>query len=134
MLLARQKRINIEYDQTSGLELIRVDRGRMVQVFRNLIENAIQHSPPESSINIINRHISVEDAHWIECLIEDQGPGFNPKDLPRIFEPFFTRRRGGTGLGMSIVQRIIEGHGGRISLANRPDGGAAVMIQIPIDE
>jgi signal transduction histidine kinase len=69
---------------------------------------------------------------WIVCVIKDPGPGFQTKDLPRIFEPFFTRRRGGTGLGLPIVQRLVEAHEGMIYVANHPEGGAMVTIRFPV--
>ena len=68
---------------------------------------------------------------WIECRLKDSGPGFRPDALGRVFEPFFTLRKGGTGLGLAIVQRIVEEHGGKISVGNRPQGGAVVTIRLP---
>ncbi|HEX6862507.1 MAG TPA: sensor histidine kinase, partial [Thermoanaerobaculia bacterium] len=68
---------------------------------------------------------------WVRCAVMDSGPGFLEEDLPRIFEPFFTRRRGGTGLGLSIVQRVMEEQHARIVAANRPEGGAVVTVDFP---
>ena len=68
----------------------------------------------------------------IVCEVRDQGPGFDPVDLPRVFQPFFTRRRGGTGLGLSIVQRIVDEHGGTIAARNADGGGAIVTMRFPV--
>jgi signal transduction histidine kinase len=109
---------------------VMVDSERMVQVFRNLIDNAIQHSPRGGVVRIEARETGSDGDRWIECLISDSGPGFRKEDMPNIFKPFFTRRRGGTGLGLSIVQRIIEEHQGSIVASNREEGGAVVQVRL----
>ena len=116
----------------SGRRLVSMDRERVLQVFQNLIENAIQHSPPGGSVVIEVAEVCEEGQSWISCEIKDSGPGFRQSDLPKIFEPFFTRRRGGTGLGLSIVQRIVEEHGGQIAADNRPEGGAVITVRFPL--
>jgi PAS domain S-box-containing protein len=110
-----------------------MDQRRLPQVFSNLLENALYHSPNGGTVTIEADALNGEEGRrWIECAVKDSGPGFKPEDLPRIFEPFFTRRRGGIGLGLSIVQRIVEEHGGKISLSNRPEGGASVTVSLPL--
>ena len=109
-----------------------MDRGRLLQVFRNLIENAIQHSPSGATVSVDARQMKEGSESWVECAIADSGTGFQPEDLPRVFDPFFTKRRGGTGLGLSIVQRIVEEHKGLIRLGNRNGSGALVKVRLPL--
>lgn len=121
---------------TAELPPVQVDRGRISQVFLNLLENAIQHSPRGGSV-VVRAESSLSDAEEAErpgvrFVVEDSGPGFLPGDLHHVFEPFFTRRRGGTGLGLSIVQRVVEQHGGEVVAANRPGGGAAIRVFLPL--
>jgi signal transduction histidine kinase len=105
-----------------------MDSARLVQVFENLIMNAVQHSQPGGCVTIS----FASDANEIEYSVRDRGPGFREDDLPRIFQPFFTRRRGGTGLGLAIVQRITDEHGGTATAENHRDGGAVVRVKLPL--
>jgi signal transduction histidine kinase len=108
-----------------------MDVGRMEQVFENLIKNAIQHSPSGGTVRAAARLGGEEPNLNVVCTVEDEGPGFPEEDIPRMFQPFFSRRRGGTGLGLSIVQRIVEAHGGSIVAANRAGGGAVFAVTLP---
>jgi signal transduction histidine kinase len=138
--LAGRARISVTLEPDGGLPAIEVDPARAVQVFQNLIENAIQHSPPGAEVRFraLRAGIAGEDGEdgeargTVRFLVEDAGPGFRTDDLSHIFEPFFTRRRGGTGLGLSIVQRIVEQHGGEVEAGNRPGGGAAMAVVLPV--
>jgi PAS domain S-box-containing protein len=130
--LAKQLGINVTIETKAVERPVRLDQRRMIQVFRNLIENAIQHSPVGSDVRIEMAEVKSKERDVVVCRIKDSGPGFRPDDLPRLFEPFFTRRRGGTGLGLSIVQKIVEENQGKISLGNLPGGGAVVVVELPL--
>lgn len=119
----------IEADIESDLAML-IDPNRLAHAFENLITNAVQHSRTGQRV-LITAHRDGDGDGAIECVVRDFGPGFDPADLPRVFQPFFTRRRGGTGLGLSIVQRIVDEHGGTIGAGNAADGGALITIRFP---
>jgi PAS domain S-box-containing protein len=116
-----------------GLEGTKVHMNpvRVSMLFRNLIENAIQHTARGGAIFVTGQTVSENGHLWNVCVVRDTGPGFTPGDLARVFEPFFTRRRGGIGLGLAIVQRIVEEHGGHVLADNHPEGGARTTVYLP---
>ena len=107
-----------------------VDRFRMEQVFRNLFENSLAActDPVQISIHVSQMHAGVGD-FW-EIRVSDNGPGLSAQQAARIFEPFFTTKAKGTGLGMAIASRIIEAHGGTMSVGTT-DRGTEIIIQLP---
>ncbi len=111
-----------------------MDRSRLRQVFENLIDNAIQHSDPGGTVRVSIGLADHAGRRWVECNVDDDGPGFAPDDFDRVFEPFFTQREGGTGLGLSIVQRIVEEHSGKVFAANQPEGGGRIRVLFPLAE
>jgi signal transduction histidine kinase len=129
---ARAAEIAIEPRFTVGDACVAIDRVAMVQVFRNLLENAIQHSPPGGAVSVEAEVACHEGRPFLQCVVSDAGPGFREQDLGRVFDPFFTRRRGGTGLGLSIVRRIVDQHEGHVWAANRPERGAVVTVRLPL--
>ena len=129
--LARAAAVSIETRLAEDLPALPMDERRLGQVFRNLIENALQHSPRSGHIRIGARLVHQLGAAFVECFVEDDGPGFASQDLSHLFEPFFTRRHGGTGLGLSIVHRILADHGGSVVAHNHERGGARVTLALP---
>ncbi len=114
---------------------VEMNPDRLLQVHINLLENALQHAPQGSEVAITTRASADETGrHWIEYSVLDSGSGFAADDLPRIFEPFFTRRHKGTGLGLAIVRRIVDEHHGSIEAGNRPEGGAILTVRLPVAE
>jgi len=119
-------------DVRDSLPRIMVDRRRLSKVFVNLIENAIQNSPPAGIVNVEGYKITEGNQEWLECAIKDLGPGIQDEDFPKIFEPFFSKRRGGTGLGLAIAQKTMEEHGGKLLAGNNPEGGACMIARFPL--
>jgi two-component system, LuxR family, sensor kinase FixL len=107
-----------------------VDRFRIVQVFRNLLENSLAacSDPVEIEISAIELQRGGRQA---EVRIRDNGPGLKPELRERVFEPFFTTKSKGTGLGMAIVRRIVEAHGGRVYVGDCTQG-AEFVIHLPL--
>jgi signal transduction histidine kinase len=124
--------VTLESRVEDSLPKIRIDRRRLSKVFVNLIENAIQHSPQKSTVAIEAHRIDDGNHEWVQCAIRDSGAGIQAEDLPKIFEPFFSKRRGGTGLGLAIAQRIMQEHGGKLIAGNNPEGGACMIARFPI--
>lgn len=106
-------------------------RPRLLTAISNLVQNAVQHTPAGGEV-VVRVTACQENGHaWVRCSVRDTGPGFREEDLPRVFEPFFTRRRGGTGLGLSIVRRVVDEQRAHIVAANHPEGGAVVTLDLP---
>ena len=129
---AKAAGVEIRVDIRNGSPQVRMDPDRLRIVFRNLLENAVQHSPPGGNVSVEVRQNHDSDGMWVACVVQDSGTGFPPEALGRVFEPFFTLRKGGTGLGLAIAQRTVEEHGGEISADNRSKGGAVVRVHLPI--
>ena len=126
--LMRKNGVGVSIEAPTDLPRALADRKRLVQVFQNIVDNAVRHSPAGGRVVVSASLESRGAERMLRCEIRDQGPGFEDADLPRVFEPFFTKRRGGTGLGLSIVQRIVDQHGGRLLARNHEGGGGSVVV------
>jgi signal transduction histidine kinase len=103
---------------------------RLRQLVTILVDNAIRHSPVDSSVAVSVR----PEAGGALLQVDDNGPGVKPDDLPRLFDRFWRADNapaGGTGLGLAIAKWIVEQHGGTIGAYNRPDGGASFWVRLP---
>jgi two-component system, NtrC family, sensor histidine kinase HydH len=104
-----------------------LDAPRVRQALTNLLTNAVQASPDATPATA---RVAMEGARLV-FTVTDRGPGIPPADLERIFEPFYTTRPTGTGLGLAVAQRIVQMHGGTLTAANDPGGGASFRVAIP---
>jgi signal transduction histidine kinase len=110
------------------LPLVRCHPTQLAQVFTNLLLNAAQACKPRGGA-IECAVCATDSATRIEVI--DTGAGMSPESLQRAFEPFFTTRTRGTGLGLSICRRVVEAHGGMISIESRLGSGTRVAIELP---
>ena len=148
MLLARSaqaKRLSIEREIGADLPPVFVDPAQMTQVFLNVIKNAIEASPTAGVVTL-GAVLACGDGggdapeggqpahggHVLAVRVCDCGPGIPAEHLERIWDPFFTTKSTGSGLGLPICQRIVSEHRGRITAANRPGEGAEVTVHLPV--
>ena len=108
-----------------------VDVQALQQVLRNILENALAAAPREAEIRVRWTATELDGRPALRCAISDNGPGLTPDQQRRIFDPFYTTKSRGTGLGMAITRRIVEAHGGRISAGGEPGRGATIEIILP---
>ncbi len=119
----------VEVRLERGPDDVRVplDREQMRQVWLNLAANALEAMGEQGTLVV--RWASAPDGVQVE--FQDDGPGIAAADLPRVGEPFFTTKRGGTGLGLAIAQRIVERHGGVLTLESETGRGTTVRVHLP---
>ncbi len=113
-----------------GLPLLKGDSESLTDALANIIRNAHQASPPDSPVRVAVRWR--EGNRWITVAVTDHGKGIDLQDRRRIFDPGFSRRDGGSGLGLSIARRVVMAHGGRISVASAPGGPTTFTVRLPV--
>ena len=142
--IAQKKEVTLIYNGDRDIT-ISADRSRLIQVFLNLLDNAIKHNPPKREVIVeIFTYTSVEsNATQVRIDVIDYGIGFDDGDLPYIFERLYRGEKSrartqdptsadGSGLGLAIVEQIVQAHGGEISAKNHPQiGGAWLEIILP---
>ena len=107
------------------------DRVHMEQIVFNLVRNAMEALEQTASPRAITI-ASAFDGDIVHVDVLDNGPGFSPDALERVFEPFFTTRPDGMGLGLAICVRLVERYGGTLTAENRSDGGARLRVSMPL--
>ena len=113
------------------------DEGLLRQALLNLVRNAAEAcvAAPKGGSVLLRGELDASGEGALERItISDNGPGIPPEVLPKLFRPFFTTKASGTGLGLAVVQKIVVQHGGHVEAHNRPEGGAAFIVTLPISE
>ena len=129
---AAAQAVSLELDLEPGLPLVLGSPAALRQVFLNLVTNALQAMPNGGRLCCRTRH--QKQAHAIEITVMDTGPGILPKDREHLFEPFFTTRSEGTGLGLALCREIVLQHDGDIELAAHSAPGATFRVLLPTAE
>ena len=128
------KGIVLQVDLPEGLPLVDVDPQRVGQVLRNLLDNALTHTPPGGEIAVAAH----AGGQWVEVSVRDTGSGIAAEDLPYVFERFYradksrSRATGGAGLGLAIARSLVEAHGGRIWVESTEGEGCTFTLALPL--
>jgi signal transduction histidine kinase len=125
---ATDRGVRVEVDPQPAV--VAGDPARLRQLVMILVDNAIRHSPTDGRVGVSVRAVG----SGASLVVEDDGPGIRPEDLPHLFERFYRAPGapgGGTGLGLAIAAWIVDRHGGRIEVANRAEGGARFVVSLP---
>ncbi len=125
-----RRRIHVVRDIQGPLPDIAVDADMLYQAFLNLFLNALQAMDTDGQLTISMKVVDQQ----LHVSLVDSGPGIDSAILDKIWDPFFTNKEKGTGLGLGIVQNIIEAHNGKIQLDNAASGGARVQIELPLQQ
>jgi len=125
---ASRHNVSIDYPTHDEIK-IRGAVEKMQQVFINLLKNSIQAMPGGGNVIIA---VNTTEDKTVEIMISDTGPGFPPEVLPKIFQPYFTTKADGSGLGLALAYKTVTDYGGRISAFNSPAAGAVIKITLPV--
>jgi two-component system, sporulation sensor kinase E len=122
--------IVVEQELRADLPLLQLDSEQMKQAFYNVIKNSLEAMRRQGTLRI---RTDLDDTHVIVSFV-DTGGGMSAENLSRVFEPYFTTKPSGTGLGLLIVRRIVREHGGELSIESGPGEGLTLTIRLPYVE
>ncbi len=126
------KPVKIKNDLALNIPQFLFDREQIKRALLNLLKNSVDASSINGNISI-KTSLSRDDRNMVEIIIEDEGEGMSPEILEKVFDPYYTTKKRGMGLGLSIVKRIIEEHDGRITIESEPGSGTKVSLFLRLE-
>ena len=129
-----EAKVEVERRYAPNLPKVHLDADLCEQVFTNLVLNAYEAMPDGGKLKVAAVNGNSNGRRGVEIKIEDTGPGIPPEITEQIFNPFFTTKKGGVGLGLSIVSKIVDDHNGRIHVTSEPGKGACFAVFLPAEE
>lgn len=127
-----EQRVTIVQQLADDLPLLYLDVELMRNCLTNFITNGAQ-AMPEGGVITLGAELDA-DPGWVRLTFSDQGSGIAPEDLDKIFQPYFTTKEAGIGLGLAITERIVREHGGKISATSTPGTGTVFTVRLPMGE
>ena len=121
-------KVRVQRRFSPDLPKLRAVADQLTQVFLNLVINAVEAMPEGGDLTIA----TLQDNGRVHVRFSDAGPGINPEEAKKIFEPFYTTKRSGTGLGLAVSYGIIQRHGGEITVESAPGRGATFVVSLPV--
>ena len=125
--LSHGVRFVLELD--AALPAVSADEELLRQAFINIVQNAVQAMPSGGAVRIRTRP---EEVDWVRVTVTDQGVGIAPEDVDQIFKLYYTSKPGGSGIGLSVVYRIVQLHDGTVEAKSEPGRGTAVIVRLPV--
>ncbi len=135
--LFAERNIELHFEPSESLPLVRGDERMLTQVFANLMTNAMHYTPAGGRVSMASRSVQEDDEDWVILMVEDTGLGIPMQEQEKLFTRFFrgsaSRKMGnpGTGLGLAICKEILDRHGGRITVQSRPAQGSIFTVWLP---
>ena len=126
------EKVQFTFQEKEPLPLVEIDRDQIKRVFINLVDNAVTAMKAHGTISIMARYNRILDLIIIDIL--DEGPGIDPKIKRRLFEPYFTTKKKGGGLGLAIVQKIIQDHHGIVRVGDNQPQGTKFTLELPVEQ
>ncbi len=135
----RGSSIRCRFDLPPELHMAEVDEGQITQVIHNLMINAVQAMPEGGEVGIrgdnvtLDRknHLTLAPGHYLRLTVQDEGTGIPPEHLRKVFDPYFTTKQKGSGLGLAVAHSIIEKHGGKLNIYSELGIGTTIHIYLP---